>query len=531
MKKRIIIYIISITCLLLAYGIAHSDVLIFSDDFERTDIGGDWTTGAPGHTNTIALVGGRVQATADGNFIETVQEFSGNLRIERDLEKVGSSDHTCWDFGVGLDDLNQYSGLIRFDWSGVDGVAIGPSGCGDDVTIPSGVNKGKAIFTYQDGTVGFSFENDDGDIIDAGSVYAGNFGSSKIKIHLAADPDSPRYVDNVKVYSLPVQPVVAICEGDFDHDGDVDGSDLAVFATDFGRTDCSDDCEGDFDNDNDVDGSDLAVFAADFGRTDCPLIQITNHPAEDGAPAWSPNNSKIAFRSNRSDVSSIWVMNTNGTNKLQLTDNLGTEGHPHWNTDSAKLVFHSNRSGNWDIWMMDSDGLNPMQLTDDPANDNKPDFSPDGSAVIFESNRSGNYDIWTMDSNGADPAQITAAPENERHPHFSPDGSKIVYKSDVRGNNDIWTMGSDGSNAVQLTNTPENEGHPHFSPDGSKIVFWSERTGNIEVWMMKADGSEQTQLTDNPANDGGANWSPDGDKIIFRSDRAGNDDIWIYNLW
>ena len=29
-------------------------------------------------------------------------------------------------------------------------------------------------------------------------------------------------------------------------------------------------CEGDFEYDGDVDGSDLAVFAADFGRTDCP---------------------------------------------------------------------------------------------------------------------------------------------------------------------------------------------------------------------------------------------------------------------
>ena len=65
---------------------------------------------------------------------------------------------------------------------------------------------------------------------------------------------------------------VAVCEGDFDKDGDVDGSDLAVFAGDFGRTDCESgpSCEGDFDTDGDVDGSDLAVFAADFGRTDCP---------------------------------------------------------------------------------------------------------------------------------------------------------------------------------------------------------------------------------------------------------------------
>jgi hypothetical protein len=64
-----------------------------------------------------------------------------------------------------------------------------------------------------------------------------------------------------------------ICEGNFDGDNDVDGSDLAVFAADFGRTDCGTGglpCEGNFDGDNDVDGSDLAVFAADFGRTDCP---------------------------------------------------------------------------------------------------------------------------------------------------------------------------------------------------------------------------------------------------------------------
>lgn len=66
--------------------------------------------------------------------------------------------------------------------------------------------------------------------------------------------------------------VSADCPECLDCDSDVDGSDLAVFASDFGRTDCGtgEPCEGDFDSDGDVDGSDLAVFAADFGRTDCP---------------------------------------------------------------------------------------------------------------------------------------------------------------------------------------------------------------------------------------------------------------------
>lgn len=61
------------------------------------------------------------------------------------------------------------------------------------------------------------------------------------------------------------------CEGDFDRDGDVDGSDLAVFAADFNRNDCyfTGDCEGDFDYDGDVDTPNLAVFAADYGRTNC----------------------------------------------------------------------------------------------------------------------------------------------------------------------------------------------------------------------------------------------------------------------
>jgi hypothetical protein len=73
-------------------------------------------------------------------------------------------------------------------------------------------------------------------------------------------------IDDLTVTTLP-------CEGDYNKDGDVDGSDLAIFAADFGRTDCSGDCEGDFDEDGDVDGSDLATFAADFGRTDCPTSE------------------------------------------------------------------------------------------------------------------------------------------------------------------------------------------------------------------------------------------------------------------
>jgi len=53
-------------------------------------------------------------------------------------------------------------------------------------------------------------------------------------------------------------------------DGDNNGSAIVDMGTDEFGEGGGDPCEGDFDLDGDVDGSDLAVFAADFGRTDCP---------------------------------------------------------------------------------------------------------------------------------------------------------------------------------------------------------------------------------------------------------------------
>ena len=62
------------------------------------------------------------------------------------------------------------------------------------------------------------------------------------------------------------------CEGDFEPDGDVDGTDAFKIKQDFFRKDCSINlpCNGDFECDGDVDGTDAVKFKADFFRKDCP---------------------------------------------------------------------------------------------------------------------------------------------------------------------------------------------------------------------------------------------------------------------
>jgi hypothetical protein len=125
---------------------------------------------------------------------------------------------------------------------------------------------------------GDSFENMDSLAADATHVMNTTYMySSAGNYNMYAQVDTQDKVEESEENNNvlgPVSLVVGACEGDFDGDGDVDGSALAIFAADFGRTDCNEPgalaCEGDFDKDGDVDGSDLAVFAADFGRTDCP---------------------------------------------------------------------------------------------------------------------------------------------------------------------------------------------------------------------------------------------------------------------
>ena len=87
----------------------------------------------------------------------------------------------------------------------------------------------------------------------------------------------------VFLLSTPIAFAQDICEGNFDCDGDCDGTDAATFKADFGRSlfdnpcNGSNTCNGDFDCDSDCDGTDAANFKLDFGRSSfsnpCPSCQ------------------------------------------------------------------------------------------------------------------------------------------------------------------------------------------------------------------------------------------------------------------
>ena len=65
-------------------------------------------------------------------------------------------------------------------------------------------------------------------------------------------------------------------------------------------------------------------------------------------------------------------MNADGTNPINLTNHPAEDSNPAWSPDGTQIAFQSNRNGNFDIYVMAADGANPINLTNHPAEDRGP---------------------------------------------------------------------------------------------------------------------------------------------------------------
>ena len=90
------------------------------------------------------------------------------------------------------------------------------------------------------------------------------------------------------------------------------------------------------------------------------------------------NTSRIVFTSLRDGNNEIYVMDADGGNQENLTNHPAYDGQPDWSPDGTKIAFVSLRDGVSQIYVMNADGKNPIRLTDGPRWKYDPDWSPDG---------------------------------------------------------------------------------------------------------------------------------------------------------
>jgi hypothetical protein len=209
------------------------------------------------------------------------------------------------------------------------------------------------------------------------------------------------------------------------------------------------------------------------------------------------NEGRIAFCSSREGNSEIDIIDTDGKNQVNLTQNPAWDTYPSWSPDGKKIAFISDRDGNWEIYVMDADGSNVKRLTNHPALDSWPEWSPDGKMIAFTSDRDGWGDMYIMDADGANVKRITFNNRVIIGLSWAP-AQKIAFTYGLnRMDNPIFVIESDGKNQTRLSKPQVWTADPAWSPDGTKIAFTSDRDGGrFKIYIMNADGSNVKRLTD-----------------------------------
>jgi Tol biopolymer transport system component len=236
------------------------------------------------------------------------------------------------------------------------------------------------------------------------------------------------------------------------------------------------------------------VWVAYIDGTDA--VAVFTSSSEEAVPAWSPDGTRIAFRSNRDGNSEIYVIDEDGANLTRLTVDNAVDTNPTWSPDGRYLAYRSLRDGNAEIKLLDTENLDrpSVNLSKNSANDYTPDWSLTGNVIVFTSNRGGNYDLWKMDPDGGGQRQVTANGAANYTPSVSPDGQRVVFATDKdpEGGYAIYLINIDGTEQSKLFGDGKFNMYPQFSPDGKWILFSAGRNarGNDrKIYVMNEQGA------------------------------------------
>ena len=203
-----------------------------------------------------------------------------------------------------------------------------------------------------------------------------------------------------------------------------------------------------------------------------PTTQPTATPMGGGA-------GQIAFASDRSGTTQIWVMNVDGSDLRQVTDMPEGSCQPAWSPDGMRMVFISPCIRNQEsypgagLFVVNLDGSELTPLPTVPGGDYDPSWSPDGKFIVFTSLRnSGRPRIYRLSLEDGAVERLSQQYDRDLNPAWSPDGQQIAFATINKGIQQIWTMNPDGSDRQTFSlSGPKINSNPAWSPDGEVILF------------------------------------------------------------
>ena len=182
-------------------------------------------------------------------------------------------------------------------------------------------------------------------------------------------------------------------------------------------------------------------------------------------PAISPDGALVAYASDAGGGSdfNIWLQPISGGDPLPITNDPADEVEPSFSPGSSRIVFSRRDKGLYTVGPM---GGEPRQILAESWA-RTPRFSPDGNRIAYWTGFPASViaggipgalgSIAIVPAQGGAPREIETGLASARYPVWTPDGSRVLFLGEENADEkrfDWYLVGTDGSGLVKTGAVP-----------------------------------------------------------------------------
>ena len=268
-----------------------------------------------------------------------------------------------------------------------------------------------------------------------------------------------------------------------------------------------------------------------------------------GSPTLSPDGRQMAYLTNVTGTSQVWLIELPNGKPRQLTNYDDNVGFVRWLPDGSGLVFGKARGGdeNTQFFWMKPDGSDVRELTNDPkVRHNFAEVSADGKTIYYASNKRNRnfFDLYRMDVASGKEEMLYQYDGNQNIAAVSDDGSQIVIsRSGVEKSldNDLYLV--DVKTKKEFHLTPHDDasefGSVNFLADS--VVYTTNHNREFEGLAQlrqknaagddwSAENREFKMIADEKWDIGGVTMPPDASLMAYTINNDGFSELYVRKI-
>jgi dipeptidyl aminopeptidase/acylaminoacyl peptidase len=238
---------------------------------------------------------------------------------------------------------------------------------------------------------------------------------------------------------------------------------------------------------------------------------------KDDTPVWSPDGTRLAFVSGRSDHSFVGVYTAPAQPLLYLTPSTNFDGEPVWSPDGGSLAFMRQPSNGdtpenflvqrpepFAFWVADVTTGKCRQVWSSPntlegslpnVGSNEPLFWMADNKLVFLAETDNWPHLYALDTAGGDARLLTPGHFMVENVVVTPDHRKVVYSANVGNTADdedrrhLYRAGTDGHAPEAITSGDSLEWSP-VALAGDKVAYiaaGAQRPAVVDVWTQTGE--------------------------------------------